>query len=100
MEDRFYEMYEMQRDRANKLEEKLNQIKEILDEDVYLGTMGNRIKYEILEVIEPKEDEIERLNNIIKEVREYLKVREYETECCEVCNTMSNKILEILNKGE
>ena len=50
-------MYEMQRDRANKLEDKLNQIKEILDEDVYLGTMGNRIKYEILEVIEPKEDD-------------------------------------------
>lgn len=57
MEDRFYEMYEMQRDRANKLEEKLDKIKEILDEDVYLGTMGNRIKYEILEVIEPKEDD-------------------------------------------
>ena len=57
MEDRFYEMYEMQLDRANKLEDKLNQIKEILDEDVYLGTMGNRIKYEILEVIEPKEDD-------------------------------------------
>ena len=56
MEDRFYEMYEMQRDRANKLEEKLEKIKEILNEDVYLGTMGNRIKYEILEVIEPKED--------------------------------------------
>ena len=57
MEDRFYEMYEMQRDRANKLEDKLEQIKEILDEDVYLGTMGLRIKYEILEVIEPKEDD-------------------------------------------
>lgn len=57
MEDRFYEMYEMQRDRANKLEEKIEQIKEILNEDVYLGTMGNRIKYEILEVIEPKEDD-------------------------------------------
>ena len=57
MEDRFYEMYEMQLDRANKLEEKLEQIKEILNEDVYLGTMGNRIKYEILEVIEPKEDD-------------------------------------------
>lgn len=58
MEDnRFYEMYEMQLDRANKLEEKLNQIKEILDEDFYLGTMGTRIKYEILEVIEPKEDD-------------------------------------------
>lgn len=58
MEDnRFYEMYEMQLDRANKLEEKIEQIKEILDEDVYLGTMGNRIKYEILEVIEPKEDD-------------------------------------------
>lgn len=57
MENRFYEMYEMQLDRANKLEEKLEQIKEILDEDVYLGTMGNRIKYEILEVIEPKEDD-------------------------------------------
>ena len=58
MEDnRFYEMYEMQLDRANKLEDKLNQIKEILNEDVYLGTMGNRIKYEILEVIEPKEDD-------------------------------------------
>lgn len=57
MEDRFYEMYEMQLDRANKLEEKLDKIKEILDEDVYLGTMGNRIKYEILEVIEPKEDD-------------------------------------------
>lgn len=57
MENRFYEMYEMQLDRANKLEDKLNQIKEILDEDVYLGTMGNRIKYEILEVIEPKEDD-------------------------------------------
>ena len=56
MEDRFYEMYEMQRDRANKLEDKLNQIKEILNEDVYLGTMGTKIKYEILEVIEPKED--------------------------------------------
>ena len=56
MDDRFYEMYEMQLDRANKLEDKLNQIKEILNEDVYLGTMGNRIKYEILEVIEPKED--------------------------------------------
>lgn len=57
MEDnRIYEMYEMQLDRANKLEDKLNQIKEILNEDVYLGTMGNRIKYEILEVIEPKED--------------------------------------------
>lgn len=58
MEDRFYEMYEMQRDRANKLEEKLNQIKEILDEDVYLGTMGTRMKYEILEVIEPKEKQL------------------------------------------
>lgn len=57
MEDRFYEMYEMQLDRANKLEEKLDKIKEILDEDVYLGTMGNKIKYEILEVIEPKEDD-------------------------------------------
>ena len=57
MEDRFYEMYEMQRDRANKLEDKLEQIKEILDEDVYLGTMGLRMKYEILEVIEPKEDD-------------------------------------------
>lgn len=45
-------------------------------------------------------EEIERLNNIIKEVREYLKVREYETKCCEVCDTMSNRILEILNKGE
>ena len=57
MDDRFYEMYEMQLDRANKLEEKIEKIKEILDEDVYLGTMGNRIKYEILEVIEPKEDD-------------------------------------------
>ena len=57
MENRFYEMYEMQLDRANKLEDKLDKIKEILDEDVYLGTMGNRIKYEILEVIEPKEDD-------------------------------------------
>ena len=57
MDDRFYEMYEMQRDRANKLEEKLDKIKEILNEDVYLGTMGNIIKYEILEVIEPKEDD-------------------------------------------
>lgn len=57
MDDRFYEMYEMQRDRANKLEEKLDKIKEILDEDVYLGTMGTKIKYEILEVIEPKEDD-------------------------------------------
>ena len=57
MEDRIYEMYEMQLDRANKLEEKIEKIKEILDEDVYLGTMGNRIKYEILEVIEPKEDD-------------------------------------------
>ena len=57
MEDnRIYEMYEMQLDRANKLEEKIDKIKEILDEDVYLGTMGNRIKYKILEVIEPKED--------------------------------------------
>lgn len=58
MEDnRFYEMYEMQLDRANKLEDKLDKIKEILDEDVYLGTMGNKIKYEILEVIEPKQDD-------------------------------------------
>lgn len=56
MENRFYEMYEMQLDRANKLEVKIEKIKEILNEDVYLGTMGNRIKYEILEVIEPKED--------------------------------------------
>ena len=55
---------------------------------------------ELIEELNEREDEIERLNNIIKEVREYLKVREYETECCEVCNTMSNKILEILNKGE
>lgn len=58
MEDRFYEMYEMQLDRANKLEEKIEQIKEILNEDVYLGTMGNRMKYEILEVIEPKEKQL------------------------------------------
>ena len=58
MEDnRIYEMYEMQLDRVNKLEDKLDKIKEILNEDVYLGTMGNRIKYEILEVIEPKEDD-------------------------------------------
>ena len=57
MENRFYEMYEMQLDRANKLEEKIEQIKEILDKDVYLGTMGNRIKYEILEVIEPVKDD-------------------------------------------
>lgn len=58
MEDRFYEMYEMQLDRANKLEEKLDKIKEILDEDVYLGTMGTKIKYEILEVIEPKDRQL------------------------------------------
>jgi endonuclease/exonuclease/phosphatase family metal-dependent hydrolase len=38
-------------------EERKTQIKEILDEDVYLGTMGTKIKYEILEVIEPKEDD-------------------------------------------
>ena len=58
MEDnRFYEMYEMQLDRANKLEEKIDKIKEILNEDVYLGTMGNKIKYEILEVIEPVKDD-------------------------------------------
>ena len=57
MEDRFYEMYEMQLDRANKLEDKLDKIKEILNEDVYLGTMGTKIKYGILEVIEPKEDD-------------------------------------------
>ena len=58
MEDnRFYEMYEMQLDRANKLEEKIDKIKEILNEDAYLGTMGTRMKYEILEVIEPKEDD-------------------------------------------
>lgn len=59
MEDnRIYEMYEMQLDRANKLEDKLNQIKEILNEDTYLGTMGTRMKYEILEVIEPKEKQL------------------------------------------
>lgn len=57
MDDRIYEMYEMQLDRANKLQEKIEKIKEILNEDVYLGTMGNKIKYEILEVIEPKEDD-------------------------------------------
>ena len=57
MDDRIYEMYEMQLDRANKLEDKLDKIKEILNEDVYLGTMGTKIKYEILEVIEPKEDD-------------------------------------------
>ena len=57
MDDRIYEMYEMQLDRANRSEEKLERIKEILNEDVYLGTMGTKIKYEILEVIEPKEDD-------------------------------------------
>ena len=55
---------------------------------------------ELIVELNKKEDEIERLNNIIKEAKEYLEVREYETECCEVCDTMSNRILEILNKGE
>lgn len=56
-ENRLIEMYEMQLDRANRSEEKLERIKEILDQDTYLGTMGTKIKYEILEVIEPKEDD-------------------------------------------
>lgn len=57
MDDRFYEMYEMQLDRANKLEDKLDKIKEILNEGVYLGTMGTSLKYQILDIIEPKEDD-------------------------------------------
>lgn len=44
-------------DKVDELEDKLEQIKNILDKDVYLGTLGNIIKYEILEVIEPKEDD-------------------------------------------
>lgn len=69
-------------------------------------------------MLKRKNKEIKRLNNIIKQYDkvsfihemelqkridkaiEYLEVREYETECCEVCDTMSNRILEILNKGE
>ena len=69
-------------------------------------------------MLKRKNKEIKRLNDIIKQydkvsfihemelqkridkAREYLEVREYETECCEVCDTMSNRILEILNKGE
>ena len=63
-------------------------------------SQANNKNLELIEELNKKEDEIERLNNIIREVKEYLKVREYETECCEVCDTMSNKILEILKKGE
>lgn len=45
-------------------------------------------------------NKLQQKKNIIKEVREYLKDLKYDTECCKVCDTMSNKVLEILDKGE
>ena len=57
MKDYLIEENEYLNDKVDELEEKIEQIKNILNQDVYLGTIGNCIKYEILEVIEPKEDD-------------------------------------------
>lgn len=57
MNDYLIEENEYLNDKVDELEDKLEQIKNILDKDVYLGTLGNCIKYEILEVIESKKDD-------------------------------------------
>ena len=52
---------------------------------------------ELIEELNKKEDEIERLNNIIKEAREYIEsyMPNYDFD-----KTNLIKLLEILNKGE
>ena len=57
MNDYLIEENEYLNDKVDELEDKFEQIKNILGKDVYLGTIGNCIKYEILEVIESKEDD-------------------------------------------
>ena len=46
------------------------------------------------------EQEIERLNNIIKEVKEYIEKAQERDEDKESCSLYVPKLLEILNKGE
>lgn len=41
---------------------------------------------------------IKNKDNVIKEIREYLKLREDDNSMCSVCGVMSDRILEILDK--
>ena len=56
MKNYLLEQYNELNYKVEELEEKIEKIKEVLDRDD-LGVIGNIIKYEILEVIEPKEDD-------------------------------------------
>lgn len=62
-----------------------------------LHDLFNQIQYELCEQYE---DEIERLNNIIKEVKEYVEKAQERDEDKESCSLYVPKLLEILNKGE
>ena len=55
MEDYLLEECDKLSYQVEELEDKIERIKEVLDQDVYLGTIGNSIKYQILDIIEPQE---------------------------------------------
>jgi peptidoglycan hydrolase CwlO-like protein len=64
---------------------------------VVSGETYNEYKGTLQEQLEEKDKEIERLNNIIKEVREYIKSKENKTPHY---YEFKSDILEILDKGE
>ena len=55
---------------------------------------------EIKEKLDKQDKEIERLNNIIKEVREYIEKAKFEFESSCIDYGVIYDILQILNKGE
>ena len=67
---------------------------------VISGETYDEYKGTLQEQLEEKDKEIERLNNIIKEVREYIEHKASIRECYMINGNEYKDILKILDKGE
>ena len=74
----------------------------LINEQLVVKALNDEEKQEWFnnEIFEAKDKEIERLNNIIKEVREYIEKAKFEFESSCIDYGVIYDILQILNKGE
>ena len=55
---------------------------------------------ELKEYVENKDKEIERLNNIINELENYIRARVDDNNSCSVCSVMTDDLLNILKGSD
>jgi len=94
-EEEFYEQYHQHGGTTIIPTEIFNELYDDATEEI--ERLNNDIK-ELRELLEYKNDEIERLNSIIKEVREYIGIDEELRKVCSIYDVNGIRILEILDK--